>query len=207
MKIKRNDKKATENKLPVSALARPLAERVFAEPGRIPPTPDETEANKLLLTALTMMTTSFMEDTLKKRCEKIGNNKMFTKYRQGVGCLNSCWEKLLESLPTVQQKWLVAFCSTHHVCWVEGDKHEGWYNTSEDVLAILVNAVMANECAICCKEGAEEDGCPIRYALDKVVTASNEEGRFGGCAFKQVCTANELGDYYYAEEKSNAQHQ
>ena len=65
---------------------------------------------------------------------------------------------------------------------------------TNDDLKLLINKVVAAECAVCLKNPQEQKGCKLRKALQNVAPTA-EVYRNGLCSYVDVAAAHELGDY------------
>ena len=64
----------------------------------------------------------------------------------------------------------------------------------KDDLRLLINTVVAAECAVCLKAPPEQKGCKLRKALQNIAPTA-EVYRNGLCSYVDVAAAHKLGEY------------
>ena len=63
-----------------------------------------------------------------------------------------------------------------------------------DDLRLLINMIVAQECAMCLKAPPEQKGCKLRKALQNIAPTA-EIYRNGLCSYVDVAAAHKLGEY------------
>lgn len=63
-----------------------------------------------------------------------------------------------------------------------------------DDLRLIINMIVAQECAMCLKSPPEQKGCKLRKALE-IIAPTAEVYRNGLCSYVDVAAAHKLGEY------------
>ena len=63
-----------------------------------------------------------------------------------------------------------------------------------DDLRLIINMIVAQECAMCLKSTPEQKGCKLRKALE-IIAPTAEVYRNGLCSYVDVAAAHKLGEY------------
>ena len=119
------------------------------------------------------------------------------KFRLAVSTTEKVLDSVYETLPTRTLKHMDRLCQYGEIIIRPKPMikmpDDVQIVTSED-LRMLINKVIAAECAVCLKNQSEQKGCKLRKALQNVAPTA-EVYHNGLCSYVDVAAAHELGDY------------
>ena len=164
------------------------------EEDRIPMSHKELEAIELVMCYDAILRGQSTQDAMKHRA-KLSGKRTWNKFRCGCALIGKAADEMYGTIPSKTLKHMADLC--HNFVPVLKPRNIGTgnyiYITCED-LQTLINTCMANECAICMKEGEDERRCPLRWAM-----AHNAPGeakcRTPECPYKGIATSCEYGKY------------